>query len=271
MRQDKTVSLRVLSAVVALVLVLSGCDADGPATSSTEAPDGKALFAGIVLGQGDVANAIPEVRDFTRLSNYVHSEAQRSAMRSFNKKMLAQIEAIDPQYFAQFGGAMRSGDRIQIKNALDEAGPTMLKAVSQMDEVRQLQAKLQEEPDLAEALSTRLQDVEGVNEASAADFEKMLNLLAAGKLAIDGVDNPYQENISTIAVITAVAAVVAAITVVAVQSYAAVLNVGGAVNVAAAVVAWVEVVAPEREVTMSKTLFGEQLVDSIALRYGPAS
>lgn len=259
------------------VLVIAGCDSSGPSPANDgQAPSGRSLFKGIVLGQGKVAQQIPEIRDFTKVSTVARSEKQRKAIRQFNMDLLRKIEDIRPAYFGKFRNVMRSGDRVRIQNTLDEASSVVIKAMSKMQAVKKLRTKLQKNPEYANRLSTKLQSIEGVRKASARDFEKIITMLAAGSLSSDAGESPYQPKVSTIAVVTAVAAAVAAITVAVVQSYAAAVNVATAVNVAAAAVAWVETVTPE-EVTPeeqsqeSNNLHREQMVDSIAKQFASSS
>lgn len=133
----------------ASLLLLTGCDSSGPtAADDGQAPSGHSLFKGIVLGivlgQGEVAQQIPEIRDFTKVSTVARSEEQRKAIRRFNADLLQKIEDTRPEYFERFRSAIRSGDRIRIQNALDEAGSVVLEAMSEIEEVKKLRAKLRE-------------------------------------------------------------------------------------------------------------------------------
>ncbi|MEU0478860.1 hypothetical protein ABZ260_06690 [Streptosporangium sp. NPDC006013] len=75
--------------------------------------DGEALFQGIFLGQGQVAETYPDLRAPSSTGVWPAARAQQ---------LVAQIKRAEPGFFAAFETAITSGDRIRIEQAASSAG-----------------------------------------------------------------------------------------------------------------------------------------------------
>jgi SdpC family antimicrobial peptide len=119
---------------VCAALVAAGCQFAGSADDIGPAPeyDGETLFRGVILGQGEVAELIPEIRDHYGLEQRVSSKEDRQANIETFDDIVAQVGATHPGYFDRFGAAMQSGDHVQIRRTLVEAAAITLDAVDQL-------------------------------------------------------------------------------------------------------------------------------------------
>ncbi|QYC40432.1 hypothetical protein Nocox_14080 [Nonomuraea coxensis DSM 45129] len=83
------------------------------ATTVQERHDGKAVYRGLILGVGPVAERFPELG---RPADAMNADQER-----FAEKLVAAVEAQDPGFFAAFGQDMTSGDRVRINRAFASA------------------------------------------------------------------------------------------------------------------------------------------------------
>lgn len=223
---------------------------------------GEELYRGIFLAHGQVAEQIPEIRDYLMITNHIKDKHQLSAIEALQERIIDAIKISEPDFFDSFERAMTSGDHLIIQEKLAKTSEITLTAISGMPEIKKLRQELKKNPDLVEQVMDDLKKYEDITQIDDAELQRALNISILQVLDSDEVE--IQPNASIVVFIFAAAAVVAAVTIVAAQSYAVALNIAGAINVAAAVVAWVEVVAPEVESVNGKSLLGERIVHSIA-------
>lgn len=243
-----------LAACLLLTLGIAACHdtAVDPEVSSDY--DGQTLFRGIVLGQGEVAQLIPEIRDHYMVENFATSDEQLREIFDFQDRLLAAIAVSDPAYFEGFKTVMESGDHLRIQRKLDESALVVWKAIMTLPEGRALLVHpegLAAHLDLeATAEIAALMDID-VSTLDAAEVEEALAWLAsqAGGPA-DKAEEVLQPTFLAIAC--------AIFFAVAVHNVAAVTA-----TVAAAVAVTVKLALPDR--VAAEGLLEEQLINSIAL------
>jgi SdpC family antimicrobial peptide len=106
------------------ILLLASCNNDSSSnlTNSSDKADngisGKEYFRGIVLGYGEIAEQLPEVNDYLKISLYVTDEEAYKAITSFNDGILEKMNEVNPSFFAQFKKDMESGNHITVQNSI---------------------------------------------------------------------------------------------------------------------------------------------------------
>lgn len=219
------------------------------------------LYRGIFFADGPVADLIPEIRDNLKISNVVNDRTVLRAFRGLHARIIAQIAQTYPAFLSSFGQAMRSGDHLRIDRALEDAAVVTIQAISEMPEIEQLRAEMQDDPGLRGRLLAAIQRTEGADGLSSGEIEKALDLVLADSQNLKDDEDP--QGLSIVSLLGWVAAVVAAITVAVLLSYGAVLNVAVAINY------WKW--KPFKDSEPKTDLFREQLIDSVAVTFGPVS
>jgi SdpC family antimicrobial peptide len=139
MSQKRAVRFRALSrtlAAAAAVAVLAACS-EGARQSPT-APrvhaarqwDGESLFRGLVLGDGDVAQAFPEIWAGRQVESPTWTPAERLRVRQARTALVASMRRSDPQFFDRFGQALNSGDPVRIDAAMEDARAVLTRVVA---------------------------------------------------------------------------------------------------------------------------------------------
>jgi SdpC family antimicrobial peptide len=98
-------------------------EASSAVAAVQDAYDGKAVYAGLVLGIGPVAGKFPELG---WPAGGVSADRER-----FSAELIAAVEAEDPGFFAAFGQDMTSGDRVRIDRAFISAQNVTRTAVAE--------------------------------------------------------------------------------------------------------------------------------------------
>lgn len=246
-----------------LILVASiGCTPHrSPEGTSPKEYDGQQIFKGLVLAQGPVAEEIPVMQEHFMLENYVQTAAQQKALTTFNEKVVSQIAEERPDYFASFRERITSGNRTEIKEALDDASVVAVEATARLESVRAFQERLQD-PALADSILSTLSRYD-VEDRTVEEAERILEITAAGELGeippegIEGVGQGW---------------------LVAPHMHAG-FAVVVPVEVAAAVCTWVEVTFDDDNGNGGKIpfprfgndrlqLLQEQAIDQVARRFG---
>lgn len=93
------------------------------AAAASDPLDGESAFRGLAFGQGPVARRLPEIAD---------APAHDAGAAAIVDDVIAAVRATDPSFFGRFGAAMQSGDRIQIREALDEGRTRLWAAMDQL-------------------------------------------------------------------------------------------------------------------------------------------
>jgi SdpC family antimicrobial peptide len=84
------------------------------------------LFRGLVLGDGPIAQAVPEIRDHTGLDAQPLSDAQRAQVRAAYDGLMADIIAEHADFLEWFALEIASGDHYRVTEALRQGGDLML-------------------------------------------------------------------------------------------------------------------------------------------------
>ena len=121
-----TTILRRLPAVVATLLAAALALAVlAPLASARGVPEdveGRDLFRGLLLGTGEVADALPEV--FGKVPE------QPEEARKAEELLLAQAEELDPEFFDSFAERISSGDHVLVDEALNEGSALLNEVVA---------------------------------------------------------------------------------------------------------------------------------------------
>jgi SdpC family antimicrobial peptide len=263
MLQSKIV-VPVILAVFA-TLLFTGCqdqvlDAASVPEEDT-APSGEVLFRGIMMGEGAVANEIPEIRDLYALENTIADMKLRQALKEFNDELVDVISTTQPKYFETFRIAMTSGNQLAIREEMQTANQVLLAALQEMPQVKELAARLDENPKLADEML----NAESFRDVDSGKIKDALYLLAAGETGGAAELELGELHCLAVGPFFLVAA--------AVHMYLAVTHsAAGAVQVYLYLAYWSEVATPEvQEKKSSLTLNEEQLINSIAVRYARAA
>jgi SdpC family antimicrobial peptide len=93
--------------------------------SASAAGVGKELFRGIVFGQGSTARELGKQPSLAAFYCDQYSQNNTAGRTSRADAIINDIVAKDPQYFAEFGGAVRSGNPFVVASALDGVEPRL--------------------------------------------------------------------------------------------------------------------------------------------------
>lgn len=80
---------------------------------------GRDLFRGIVFGQGAIARELGKQPSLAVFYSDQYSENNVASRASRGDTIINDIATRDPQYFAEFGGAVQSGNPFAVASALD--------------------------------------------------------------------------------------------------------------------------------------------------------
>jgi SdpC family antimicrobial peptide len=101
---------------------------------------GRDLFRGIVFGQGAIARELGKRPSLAAFYSDQYSENNMVSRTSWGDTIINGITTRDPQYFAEFGGAVRSGNPFAVANALDGVEPQLRAERISLDPVHADQA-----------------------------------------------------------------------------------------------------------------------------------
>lgn len=130
-----------LPALLSVMVFFVGCDqqstspADTETTAETQTYTGKQIFKGVLFGQGEVASELPELwgqkvdgsaleKSHPELADeYTTYEGLANSPRATkaSSQIVGWIEENRPEFFAEFGAAMQSGDQVKVRDALRDA------------------------------------------------------------------------------------------------------------------------------------------------------
>jgi hypothetical protein len=117
-------------------VLTSGLKSDSPAsqtsnfkpenhTSVSADEAGKELFRGIVFGQGSTARELGERPLLAAFYCDQYSQNNTADSTARADTIMNDIAAKDQNYFAEFGGAIRSGNPFVVASALDDVEPRL--------------------------------------------------------------------------------------------------------------------------------------------------
>ena len=95
----------------------------------------KQIFEGLVLSSGEVAEAIPELRDHFRLEAFTKDQRVLQAHRDFVSRLMRQITEKAPREVAALAHAARSGDPVVLASAFERAAGVRDSLMRAMPEV----------------------------------------------------------------------------------------------------------------------------------------
>lgn len=250
----------VPSAVVPfLVLGLHGCaDArtnvvDLDPLETAVAYSGEDFYRGLILGSGPVAAEVPLLRDHLNMDRFLRDPDMAAFIGSVQQRLIEGIHAVDGTFFDTFADAMRSGDRLRITRAFEEATAVTVAAVEAMDEVHEARQQLATDPELQREVQA-LVKTRAPSGLSEVQLDRAADLALASMLGGGGSgDDYFNESVGACLWLAAAAVVVA--TVVLVVNYAAAAQIAYAVFVVETTDLQEEAVSP---------LMQEQIVDSVA-------
>jgi SdpC family antimicrobial peptide len=233
---------------------------------------GEQLYRGLILGHGQVADLIPQVRDHYRLSNFVTTVPELQLAETVHDRIISSISAADPGFFQRFGTLIRSGDHIRISQAFQHAQGVTLKAIGAIPEVQELRARYNEDPSLREVMLDDLRNLDSQARLTEIQLQDAADAVLVATLPVGDVGAPVRDEVASITIVAAAAIIAVAaivITVVVASAYATAINVAGAINFALAIFATVTagLTAPG-----DTSLLMEELVHSVAVNLaGPGS
>lgn len=244
------------------VLIHSGAP-QAYASKPVRAFTGEQLYRGLVLGHGEVADLIPQVRDHYRVSNFVTSVEELRLVEAMQDRMIASIDEMDPNFFREFRKMIRSGDHLVISEALAKARRVTVNSIGAIPEVQELRSRFSQDPSLRDQMLADLRQLDSTNQLTEADLTAAADILLAG--LVDGlVDGPYQED-AIVAVFVAALAVL--VTVAVAFAYATTINVAGAVNFYTAVAATTTITVTNGLTEPGSTsLSMEELIQSVSVQ-----
>jgi SdpC family antimicrobial peptide len=143
----------VVSAVIAGGILTSGIkpDSEKPTLhrhgfaplgrASVDADEvGRDLFRGIVFGQGAIARELGKRPSLAAFYSDQYSENNMASRTSRADTIINDIATRHPQYFAEFGGVVQSGNPFAVANALDGVEPQLRAENISLDSVHADQA-----------------------------------------------------------------------------------------------------------------------------------
>jgi SdpC family antimicrobial peptide len=84
--------------------------------------DGETLFRGLIFGEGEVAQAFPEIWGGKKIDDPSWTAEQREAVVKTKALLISDMRTADPGFFDRYAAALQSGDRLRIERMLDESG-----------------------------------------------------------------------------------------------------------------------------------------------------
>ena len=246
-------------AALGVFVTVTGCDEAlispahvSPQLSHTQQPQnysGEEIFRGLVFSHGKVARVIPEKRDHALLTNYIREPEHLKAVENLQARFIKQIRSDNPGYFKSFETALESGNPVAVDRALRDAYQVLANAASELPEVRELRAKLKNDPAFREKMEDALRpprpdptkerhELSETSTASASEIEAMMDAQFAAFLEGEPfalAANDEMTGAVIYAVVAAVAWVVAYAHFALAQDVVVALNVAATVNVYAAI------------------------------------
>ena len=83
--------------------------------------DGETLFKGILFAEGEVATKIPELADLIEIKSAM-SPAKKSQYLAAQTKIIEDLKKKDPEFFKRFQSSVTSGDQVEVRRAITDAG-----------------------------------------------------------------------------------------------------------------------------------------------------
>ncbi|WP_159257291.1 hypothetical protein [Tenacibaculum maritimum] len=118
----------ILLATLILFVSCSQYDDTIPENIETNRITGKELFKGIFFSEGNVSQRLSNFQDFKKLKSQFTSE-QKTSFLNFQNNLIAQIDKSNPEYFTNLENAIYTGNRVIIRNELNNSKGIIKKAI----------------------------------------------------------------------------------------------------------------------------------------------
>ncbi len=94
--------------------------------------NGEEIFRALYFGQGEVATIFPHYESIQEVNNMIEKSDQTETYQKARDLLVQTIRVQQPHFFTEFSKAMQSGDRVQIRRALNQATDNIVNAISIM-------------------------------------------------------------------------------------------------------------------------------------------
>ena len=129
---------------VAMLVTTSACSSVAPTeTVAARLPvegaskvSDRELFRGILMGGGEVARAIPAIRDHYSLDNLVSDSSSRARAEVVQYRLIQRVDSIEPGATSRFAAAVRSRDAFQIRDAIESGAKVLSLAMREEAELK---------------------------------------------------------------------------------------------------------------------------------------
>jgi SdpC family antimicrobial peptide len=196
----------IVSLLLGITLMI-GC-AESDETKDTDPNENQAeytdveLFTGLVFGQGPVAKKVPIIQEHWAPHNYIDDSERLRELRNFNRRIAEAVAEEHPEFIANFQKAVRSGDRTEIKTALNRGALVSVQVVSQMEEVQKIRKQLRENPDQAKQIVENSREFEQEHfteprEQSVEQLQQAIDQFEDGDFNLDEIPKPLNVDYAT--------------------------------------------------------------------------
>jgi SdpC family antimicrobial peptide len=134
---------RLLFALAFTVTV--GCHADsatalnaGVRKSISSGSTPEQVFRAIMLGEGSLADQIPEIASDYKIETMVTPYLSISYLQGLHNRIVSRVNTIDGSFMPRFKNAMESGDPNTVSQFLDDAAAIIMEALKNMPEGQSL-------------------------------------------------------------------------------------------------------------------------------------
>lgn len=119
--------------LASLILFVSCSQYDNtiPENIETNQITGKELFKGIFFAEGKISQKLSNFKDFQKLKSQFTNE-QRTAFSKFQNELITQIDKSNPQYFTNLQNVIYTGNRVIIRNELNNSKNIIKKAAQKL-------------------------------------------------------------------------------------------------------------------------------------------
>ena len=121
----------IISFITVLLLIACNESFSSNISEKTESKyTSKEYFKGVILGYGAVAEEIPEINDYMKMSIYITDEKEYKELKDYNDAVVELIAKDNPSFFNQFKDDIESGNHIIVQRAIKNAGKLFIKGQS---------------------------------------------------------------------------------------------------------------------------------------------
>lgn len=260
---------------IALLFSVVGCSDNAFNDTSTETPDqkltGEEFFRGVMLGEGAVAQRVPEIKKVYAVDYSSMNAKTAGALSEFNDDLVETVRKKRPGFLKRFREVMTSGNPVEIRKGMQEANRILLNSLYDIPGVDKAAEKMKEDPERVKAMMEKAGS--GGSDLTQEELEEVMHLFAAGNLPEMKGDFVAEGKCLAVGPVFLIGA--------AVHMYAAVTHsAAAAVQVYAALAYWEAVGGPgkEKESLLESgknaeevSLTEEQMISSLARTFDASS